>query len=420
MIINSLKTKLVLSISILIVILFTLTAFLFISEKSKELTQDIFTNAKTFAELTASNIAGDYNLYLAQKSFVFFNRNLKEDFRKFTDLAGIKVISYSGTILFDSKTEESQQYSGLPRVVDSENLLKQAQSKLPSVMTLDSQRLVFLKKMPDGTTSFVDNNEKAVAPLAVDEKISYLVQPADNQLSILYYISYANLQDRINQSILRGILLAFFGVAIAILMAYAYAGGITKPLKKLTEGAAIIAKGDFNHRVDIKTHDEIETLANAFNSMAQELEISTKALVYKERVAKELELASKIQKELLPKTIPKIAGLDISAGLLPAEEIGGDCYDFIKTDDSNLLMYLGDVTGHGVPSGIVVSIANALIYNFAGQTDIKSILISVNRILKEKTSSSMFMTLVMLHWNALLNELKFVSAGHEQIIHFHA
>jgi serine phosphatase RsbU (regulator of sigma subunit) len=191
-------------------------------------------------------------------------------------------------------------------------------------------------------------------------------------------------------------------------------------LKKLTEGAGILATGDFKHRVEVKTKDELSTLADAFNKMAQELEISTKALVYKERVAKELELAAKIQKDILPKTIPKVPGLDISAGLLPAEEIGGDSYDFLKLSDDELLMYLGDVTGHGVPSGIVVSVANALIYNFANTSTIKDLLVSVNRILKEKTSSNMFMTLVMLKWIASQGKLKYVSAGHEQMVHFHA
>lgn len=83
-------------------------------------------------------------------------------------------------------------------------------------------------------------------------------------------------------------------------------------------------------------------------------------------------------------------------------------------------MYLGDVTGHGVPAGIVVSIANALIYNYSRDVDVREILAQVNRILKVKTSSNMFITLVMVHWNALENQLKYVSAGHEQMIHFHA
>lgn len=417
---NSLKTKLILAISVLIFILFTVTAALFLGEKQRELTEDIFVNARSFAELTAPEIVADYNLYLPQESFVYFNREIQQTFEKFQDLAGIRVVSYSGVLAYDSSTETDQQYEGPAREVTDPDLLQQIESRNPSVKTLDTGRVVYLKKDDDGNVSYVDVNEQAVQPLAPDEKIAYLVQPATDEFAVVYGVSYANLQERLNQTIMRGLLLAVFGVGIGILISYLFASGITRPLKKLTQGAGVIAKGDFKHRVQVKTKDEIATLANAFNSMAQELEISTKALVYKERVAKELEIAANIQRELLPKEIPDISGLDISAGLLPAEEIGGDCYDFLKPDKENLLMYLGDVTGHGVPSGIVVSIANALIYNYSRDPDIREILIQVNRILKEKTSSNMFITLVMLHWDAMQKQLRYVSAGHEQMIHYHA
>jgi serine phosphatase RsbU (regulator of sigma subunit) len=417
---HSLKTKLVLTISLLVVVLFTLSTGLFLGEKQKELTNDIYVNARSFGELTAQNLASDYHLYLAQQSFVYFNRDYRDIAQKFQDLAAVQMVQYSGEIVFDSTTETEKQYEGPKRQLDDKVLLEQIQSRNASVRTLDTGRTVYLKKNDDGTFLTVDVNEKPVAALAQDEKIAYLVQSASNDLAVIYRISYQNLQDRVNQTMFRGLLLGVFGVGVGILMAFLYAGSITKPLKKLTEGVGIIATGNFQHRVVVKTKDEIATLANAFNKMAQELEISTKALVYKERVAKELELAAKIQKEILPKEIPKMAGLDISAGLLPAEEIGGDSYDFIRVNDNDLLMYLGDVTGHGVPSGIVVSVANALIYNYAKELDIKSLLVNVNRILKDKTTSNMFMTLVMLRWNGLQNELKYVSAGHEQMVHYHA
>jgi serine phosphatase RsbU (regulator of sigma subunit) len=233
-------------------------------------------------------------------------------------------------------------------------------------------------------------------------------------------MTYQALQDRINQTTMRILLLAVFGVGVGILMAILYAGTITKPVRKLKEGAEIFATGKFDYRVDVKTKDELETLANSFNKMAADLEISTKALVYKERVAKELELAAKIQKQLLPTQMPKIKGLDISAGLLPAEEIGGDCYDFIRVSEDRLVMYIGDVTGHGVPSGIVVSIANALAYHLASREDLLNVMINMNKVIKEKTASNMFLTMVMLDWDAAANKLRFVNAGHEQMIHYHA
>lgn len=417
---HSIKIKLVLTISALIVVLLSAAAFVLIGEKQRELTKDIFDRARSFAELTAANIVGDYSLYLEQKSFIYFNRNIQDTFAKNVDVSAIQVVGYNGEIVYDSTTEKEKQYEGESRKVQNKDLEQQVQSRNASVKTLDTNRVVYLKKNDDGSFSQVDFNEKAVSALAQDEKIGYLVQPATNEFAVVYSMTYQALQDRINQTTMRILLLAVFGVGVGILMAILYAGTITKPVRKLKEGAEIFATGKFDYRVDVKTKDELETLANSFNKMAADLEISTKALVYKERVAKELELAAKIQKQLLPTQMPKIKGLDISAGLLPAEEIGGDCYDFIRINEDRLVMYIGDVTGHGVPSGIVVSIANALAYHLADKEDLLNVMISMNKVIKEKTASNMFLTMVMLDWDAAANKLRFVNAGHEQMIHYHA
>ncbi len=417
---HSIKTKLVLTISALIIVLLSAAAIVLVGEKQKELTKDIFDRAHSFAELTAENIVGDYNLYLTQNSFVYFNRNIQDTFARDVDVASIQVVGYGGNVVYDSATEKDKQYEGPDRTIKDQNLLEEVKSRNASVKTLDTNRVVYLKKNADGSFSAVDFNENPVKDLAPDEKIMYLVQPATNDFAVVYGITYQALQDRINQTTMRILLLAIFGVGVGILMAILYAGTITKPIEKLKEGAGIIATGKFDFRVDIKTKDELETLANSFNKMAADLEVSTKALVYKERVAKELELAGKIQKQLLPKQMPKVPGLDISAGLLPAEEIGGDCYDFIPVAPDRLVMYIGDVTGHGVPSGIVVSIANALAYHLADKEDILNTMISMNKVIKQKTASNMFLTMVMMDWNSTTNQLHFVNAGHEQMIHYHA
>jgi len=172
--------------------------------------------------------------------------------------------------------------------------------------------------------------------------------------------------------------------------------------------------------VKIKTHDEIEILGNAFNQMAVDLDNSTKALVYKERVAKELEVAQKIQEDLIPKQIPKMEGLDISAGIVPAEEIGGDVYDFINKDENNIMFYIGDVTGHGVPSGILGSVANAIFFSKVKEPDLRKIIIDVNAVIKAKSPANMFLTLCLLNWDKTKNQLSYVNAGHEQMIHFNA
>ncbi len=413
----SIKTKLVAVITILIVGLFSAAAFLLIKEKQKELTRDIFFKARSFSELTSPLIVEDYKLYLAQNGFVYFNREMADIFQKTQDIDAIQIFEYSGKILYDSVLEAEKQYRGPERLIGDQGLLEQTRAHNPSIRTREG-RTIYLKEDEDGNYDYVDAHEEPVESLGALERLDYLVYPINDEFAVLYHVNYQRLDDLIRADALRIVFLALTGMILGLLSIIVFANRITKPLKKLTESSGIIAKGNFQHRVDIKTHDELELLGNAFNKMAEDLDKSTKALVYKERVAKELELAQKIQADLLPKNIPKLGGLDISAGLVPAEEIGGDVYDFLKRDDQNTMFYLGDVTGHGVPSGILGSIANAMFFSESDNPSLKDIMIEVNRVIKAKSLANMFLTLCLLNWNSEQKKLTFVNAGHEPILHY--
>ena len=137
---HSIKTKLVLTISALIIVLLSAAAFVLIREKQRELTKDIFDRARSFAELTAENVVSDYNLYLAQKSFVYFNRNIQDTFAKNVDVSAIKVVGYNGEIVYDSTTEKEKQYDGAVRKAEKKDLVEQVKSRNASVKTLDTGR----------------------------------------------------------------------------------------------------------------------------------------------------------------------------------------------------------------------------------------------------------------------------------------
>lgn len=419
----SIKTKLVALITLLIVGLFTAAVFLLIREKQKELTQDIFFQTKSFGELTSENIVNDYKLYLSQKGFIYFNREMTATFSRTQNVNLIQIFDYNGTLLYDSLEEKEQQYEDGERIIQDSLLLSQIQAHNPSILTQNG-RLVFLKNISVGENtvdfSYVDINENPVEPIGETEKISYFVFPVLDEYAIAYHVDYSNLNELLRADMIRTIFLAVLGMIIGLFLSVFVANRITKPIKKLTEGVGIIAKGDFQHRVKIKTHDEIEILGNAFNQMAVDLDKSTKAMIYKERVAKELEVAQKIQEGLIPKELPKLDGLDISAGIVPAEEIGGDVYDFIKRDDNNTMFYIGDVTGHGVPSGILGSIANAMFFSKTKDPDLKQIMVDVNSVIKAKSPPNMFLTLCLLNWDLTAKKLSYVNAGHEQIMYYNS
>lgn len=413
----SIKSKLVAVIMLLIVGLFSLSAVLLIKEKEKELTQNIYFQTRSFGELTSEDVVNNYRLYLAQNGFIYFNREISAMFQKTQDVDMIQIYEYSGSLLYDSIQEQNKQYTGPMRLIKDPVLLSQIKAQNPSLITRDGV-VKYMKKTDAGGIEYVDENENPVEPLKSLDRLQYIIYPVLDQYAVLYHLNYINLDTLIRNDQVRIGSLAVLGIIIGLVFAIFFANQITRPVRNLTKSSGIIAKGDFQHRVVIKTHDELEILGNAFNKMAEDLDKSTKALVYKERVAKELELAQKIQSGLIPKQIPKMEGLDISAGIVPAEEIGGDVYDFLKKNDKNTLFYIGDVTGHGVPSGIVGSIANAMFFTHVDKPGLKEIMIEANRVLKAKSPANMFITLCLLNWNSDTKKLHYINAGHEQMIRF--
>ena len=98
----SIRSKLILAISTLIVVLFSIASSLFINEKKRELADDIFVNTLAFSRLTAPSIAYFYDLYLIQNSFVYFNREIAEIFEQNDDVSVVEVVSYDAEGLYNS------------------------------------------------------------------------------------------------------------------------------------------------------------------------------------------------------------------------------------------------------------------------------------------------------------------------------
>lgn len=414
---RSIKTKLILALSILVIFLFSVTALLLIDEKRKELSRDIYLKARSFSELTTPKIVDLYESLLAEKSFVIFNREIKDIFRKDEDIAEIQLATYGGETVYDSTQERDRAYEGPARKIEDPDLFARVKASLPSYL-LKSGRTVYLKKNDEGAYVAVNENEKAISEIGDTDVIKNIVYPFQGNFSVIFDVSYENLRARVIRTTERIVLLLVFGVLLGLGFGWWFSQRITQPIEKLTEGALVLAKGDFQARVNVKTHDEVGTLADTFNKMAHDLEISTKAMIEKERLSKELEVAARIQKQILPDKLPQIPGLDLAATVIPATEIGGDCYDFIQVDPDTHLFYISDVTGHGIPSGIVVSIANAIIYSYSSSANLRDILINTNKVLKEKTAQNMFMTLLMLRYRN--GALDYVSAGHPEMVHYHA
>lgn len=416
---TSLKTKLIAGIGLLLVLAFGSSSLFLIHQKTGEMAADIYREVRSFSDLTAPPVISLYERYLAENSFVYFNREVQKFFSKTPVVTGIGVASYAGTVLYDSTDEQARQYEGEPRVIPRGAMLDRVQAAYPSYF-LTSGRVVFLKSLESGGVASVDLTDHDVAPIDPLDRIVDVVYPMRAQYAVVYSPSYEVLDQRIRALWINMTLLTVAALLATLAYAYFFSTGVTRPLKTLQAGAVQLGQGDFKTRVVVKTHDEVGLLAGTFNKMAEDLEKSVEAKMFQARVGKELELAATIQKQLLPKSMPKIPGLEIAAGIIPAEQVGGDVFDFFSPNPENHFGYVGDVTGHGVPAALVVSIANALFHSYSPLNDPKRILEETNKILKAKTTTTMFVTLVLWHWNTVTEQLTLVSAGHEVALKFSA
>lgn len=134
----------------------------------------------------------------------------------------------------------------------------------------------------------------------------------------------------------------------------------------------------------------------------------------------EVEFASEIQRHVLKKRTVVVPSIDIVADTKSATEVGGDSYDVIEQGD-NFYVYIGDVTGHGVASGFVMMIVNALISGFSKIVESGAdILVRTNEIVKPRVKSNILMTLLMIRWNEREKKMYMTGAGHEYLIVYKA
>lgn len=414
---HSLKAKFTLAFGTLIVLLFTASGVFLIDSKSREISSDIAQTSLSFANFASSRIMTEYSEYLEPGNFLPFSRDIRSILRRDPDITSIGILNYSGTVLYDSATELEQQYTGSPRLVSDRESLDRIQSIHLSVY-LRSGRTVYLRFDQYGNSIPMDINEMPVEDIKATDRIVNIIVPMNNSHALLYEVNYQSLLDKLSLAKTQIGLVTMFGLILTLVVSFMLSTSITEPIKDLKHGALKIATGDFQARVPVKTKDELGLLAQTFNTMAQELEVSTKALVYKERVAKELELAVQIQTNLLPKDKLVLNGLDIAGGLIPATEVGGDAFDYIKANDNQYITYLGDVTGHGVPAGIVSSIVNSLIYAFRSQVDLIKMVRDVNDVVRRKISSKVFVTMAITVWNEATRTLTYANAGHPPVLYY--
>lgn len=177
----------------------------------------------------------------------------------------------------------------------------------------------------------------------------------------------------------------------------------------------------FFSEIKIKSKDEIEQLHTSFKFMEKELyeyiDNLSKITSEKERIGAELNIATKIQADMLPSIFPEFSEcneFNIYATMHPAKEVGGDFYDFFMVDETHLAIVVADVSGKGIPAALFMVIGKTLIKDHTQTgSDLSKVFEKVNNLLCESNSEGLFITAFEGVLDLVTGEFVYVNAGHE-------
>ena len=133
----------------------------------------------------------------------------------------------------------------------------------------------------------------------------------------------------------------------------------------------------------------------------------------RERMERELELATEIQQRFQPSEAPRMDGYEFQGISFSCYEIGGDYYDFITRHDGKMLIALGDVSGKGTAAALLMSSLHAAIHGqVAARSSLDEVVRSVNQYLADNTPANRFVTLFVAELDPRTGDLKYINAGH--------
>lgn len=133
----------------------------------------------------------------------------------------------------------------------------------------------------------------------------------------------------------------------------------------------------------------------------------------KKRIEEELQLAHKIQLDLLPKNAPDADGYEIAGVSLPSRWVGGDYYDYIRLDNERMLLVIADVSGKGAPAALLMSTIQAVLKSATSlNLPLAELVVHLNRYLCRNSANDKFATCFFAVLNHQEHSLEYINCGH--------
>jgi len=213
----------------------------------------------------------------------------------------------------------------------------------------------------------IDSMDREVtfpAPLAVLDwktgeraRIGALVQ-VRTRPSVLYGHLFAALGDFVRgvEYILLGILV-FFAIIelVALIIGTRMTRTVTSAVAQLYDATKHVDRGDFSHRIPVKSEDQLAQLSLSFNSMTESIEKLIQEQKEKQRLEGELAIAQEVQAQLFPRQVSELESLEVHGFCRPARTVSGDYYDFLTASSHKLILAVGDISGKGISAALLMA-----------------------------------------------------------------
>ena len=176
--------------------------------------------------------------------------------------------------------------------------------------------------------------------------------------SVLYSHLFAALGDFAQgvEYILLAVLIIFALIElIALIIGTRMTSTVTGAVAQLYDATRNVDRGDFSHRIPVKSADQLAQLSLSFNSMTESIEKLIQEQKEKQRIEGELAIAQEVQAQLFPRQVTEIASLEVHGFYRPARTVSGDYYDFLTASSHKLILAVGDISGKGISAALLMA-----------------------------------------------------------------
>ncbi|MEO6393375.1 MAG: SpoIIE family protein phosphatase [Pyrinomonadaceae bacterium] len=241
---------------------------------------------------------------------------------------------------------------------------------------------------------------------------------------------------------------------LALIAAVWMTRAVTGTVHKLYVATQYFKRGEFSHRIKVRSRDQLGELAMAFNDMSANIEVLLQERVEREKLEREVEIAAEVQARLFPSQVPDLLTVEIAAECRAARGVAGDYYDYVEIAPGVVALALGDVSGKGMSASLVMANLQASMRSQAAITaerlgmaqravaaaantsgdlvlarvvadaDIDGAIsrhaTNINRQLCASTDTNRFATLLLSIYEDRTRTLRYTNAGHNPPILVHA